>query len=108
MEIVRHLVAPFLSMAFSALEMASVAMLGAFIYIVCFLIILLIGFVIEKILLTNKLGTTSNWINDKIIPPFDEFFTNKDVLLFLFLSLTAYNWIALYNDYPTIRGFLNL
>ena len=103
--IMSHLFSPILALVASIFEMAALALVGGFFFLAISGIIWLIGFVVEKTILTSRLGNTSNFINDKVIPAFEEFFSNRDVLIFLLLALTLYNWFAFYSGYPTLSDW---
>ena len=106
MSLFQHILVPVLSLAYSGIEMLALALFGGFICIATGGFILLIGFVSERTIMRSRIGNTSDFINDRVTPAFDEFFGNKDVLLFIYLTLVIYNWIGFYNDFPTIREFL--
>ena len=108
MNLLQHIVLPVLSLAYSGLEMGILALVGGFTFLAITGFMLLIGFVFERTIMRSRIGNTSNFINDRVLPAFNEFFGNKDVLLFIYLTLSIYNWIAFYNDFPTIRDFSNL
>ena len=106
MSLYQHILVPVLSLAYSGIEMLSVAFVGPLIFIAIGGIIQLIGFVFERTIMRSRIGYTYKFLNDRVTPAFDEFFRNKDVVLFIYLTLFIYNWISFYNDIPTIREFI--
>ena len=106
MSLYQHILVPVLSLAYSGIEMFALAFGGAFTLLIITGFMLLIGFVFERTIMRSRIGNTSNFINDRVLPAFEKFFGDKNVLLFIYLTLFIYNWIGFYYDFPTIREFL--